>query len=55
MPPCLWTETRLRQAAEAAAEHGCASAVDVESLVAECRRYEPPFCWMPSAGEGVEG
>lgn len=33
-----WTDTRLTQAAEAAAEHGCASAVDVESLVAEVRR-----------------
>ena len=38
MPPYPWTEIRLTQAAAAAAEHGCASAVDVESLVAEVRR-----------------
>ena len=44
-----WTDRRLAQAAEAAAEHGCASAVDVESLVAEVRRLlaradELQFC-----------
>jgi hypothetical protein len=36
--PYPWTETRLTQTAAVAAEHGCASAVDVESLVVECRR-----------------
>lgn len=33
-----WTDLRLTQAAEVAAEHGCACAVDVESLVEEVRR-----------------
>lgn len=36
--PYPWTDLRLTQAAEVAAEHGCASAVDVESLVTEVRR-----------------
>lgn len=36
----LWDELRLKQAAEVAAEHGCASAVDVESLVGEVRRLQ---------------
>lgn len=35
-----WNDLRLTQAAEVAAEHGCASAVDVESLVAEVRRLK---------------
>lgn len=33
-----WDDLRLTQAADVAAEHGCASAVDVESLVVEVRR-----------------
>lgn len=37
-----WIEPRLTQAAEAAAEHGCACAVDVESLVQEVRMLR--FC-----------
>lgn len=36
--PASWDDLRLTQAAEVAAEHGCASAVDVESLAAEVRR-----------------
>lgn len=35
-----WGELRLKQAAEVAAEHGCASAVDVESLVAEVEKLQ---------------
>lgn len=37
-----WTDLRLTQAAAVAAEHGCACAVDVESLVAEVRMLR--FC-----------